>query len=98
VIDVTDTPGWYVNTQINWVADRKREPADTRPDLADYTTVDLVVRTEGQRKDWDVAFIVRNLFDEDAREPSAFGAPFVSIPNDLPLPGRAFYLQGSYKF
>jgi iron complex outermembrane receptor protein len=91
-------PGWNATAQLNWVADRKREPGDTRPDVPDYTTVDLAVRAEGRRKEWEVAFIARNLFDADAREPSPTGAPFVSIPNDLPLPGRAFYVQGSYRF
>jgi hypothetical protein len=40
---------------------------------------------------------VRNLFNADAREPSPLGAPFVSVPNDFPLPGRSFYLQAEYK-
>ncbi|HEU0203062.1 MAG TPA: hypothetical protein VFR86_21850, partial [Burkholderiaceae bacterium] len=71
---------------------------DTRPEVRDYTTVDLALRAEGQRRAWDVALIVRNLFNADAREPSPFGVPFVSIPNDLPLPGRAYYLQGGYRF
>jgi iron complex outermembrane receptor protein len=66
--------------------------------VPDYTTVDLTVRTELKPKGWDFAFIVRNLFDADAREPSPFGAPFVPIPNDLPLPGRAFYVQARYGF
>lgn len=78
-------PGWALNTQVNYVADRKREPSDTRPDIPDYHTVDLTLRNRKWRGDWDFALTVRNLFDADAREPSP--APGL-IPNDLPLAPR----------
>jgi outer membrane receptor for ferrienterochelin and colicins len=91
-------PGWRSNLQINHVADRKREPGDTRPAVPDYTTVDLTLRTDPQRAGWDFALILRNLFNADAREPSPFGAPFVQIPNDLPLAGRAAFVEARYKF
>ncbi|MDQ3774193.1 MAG: TonB-dependent receptor [Pseudomonadota bacterium] len=79
-------PKWYFNSQVNWVADRKRPFGDTRPDIKDYTTVDLTVRAEIVH-DWEVAFSVRNLFDADAREPS----PGPAIPNDLTLAGRSVF-------
>jgi len=91
-------PGWQANTQINRVAGRQRAPGDTRPDIADYTTVDLTLRTLRGRNRWDVAFSVRNLFDADAREPSPWGTPFVALPNDFPLPGRTFFAQAGYRF
>ncbi|MFC5475252.1 TonB-dependent receptor plug domain-containing protein [Paraherbaspirillum soli] len=83
-------PLWQVGTTINYVADRKRQPGDTRPQIADYTTVDLNLRREKLAGNWEVSAIVRNLFNRDAREPSF--APG-NIPFDLPLPGRAFYVQ-----
>lgn len=95
------TPGWLANTQLNWVGGRKREAGDTRPDLANYTTVDLTLRTQNNHTPWGMAVSVRNLFNADAREPSPYdrstNQPFISIPNDLPLPGRTFWLQLMYK-
>ncbi|MBT9597499.1 MAG: TonB-dependent receptor [Vitreoscilla sp.] len=87
---------WQASAQLNWVADRRREAGDTRPPVADYTTTDLTLRTQAGGG-WDVSLSVRNLFDADAREPSPFGVPYVSVPGDLPLPGRAVVLQLSYK-
>ena len=83
-------PLWQLGTTVNYVADRKRQPGDARPPVPDYTTVDLTLRREKIAGGWDFRATVRNLFDRDAREPSF--APG-NIPFDLPLPGRALYLQ-----
>lgn len=88
--------GWAVNGQLNRVGERRRAPGDTRSALAGYTTVDLTLRTDKGRKGWGVAASVRNLFNADAREPSPFGTPFISLPNDFPLPGRVFVVQAEY--
>lgn len=92
--------GLLLSGQVNHVADRARAPGDTRPKVPDYTTVDLTVRTHRNKSGWDVAASVRNLFNADAREPSLYspGHPTpVLIPNDLPLAGRSFYVQVSYR-
>lgn len=81
---------WQFGAAVNYVADRKREPGDNRPQVPDYTTVDLTLRREKIAGNWDVRATVLNLFNRDAREPSF--APG-NIPFDLPLPGRAFYVQ-----
>ena len=83
-------PGWTLNTQVNHVADRRREPSDTRPAIPDYHTVDLTLRKQKWKNDWDFAFTVRNLFDADAREPSP--APGL-IPGDLPLAPREWRFE-----
>jgi outer membrane receptor for ferrienterochelin and colicins len=85
-------PGWTLSGQVNWVADRMRQATDNRPRIADYTTTDLTLRTGQFRKDWELAVSVRNLLNVDAREPTADSSA-VSIPNDLPLPGRSLYLE-----
>ena len=85
--------GWLCSTQFNWVADRKRAPTDTRPDVPDYKTVDLTLRSTATKNQWGLAASVRNLFNADVREPSL--APG-SIRDDLPMPRRTFYLQASY--
>jgi outer membrane receptor protein involved in Fe transport len=79
--------------------------ADTRPQIPDYTTVDLTLRTNKVAKNWEFTASVRNLFNADARELSAAAAPIVGrpdiptslIPNDLPLAGRSFYVQARYQ-
>jgi len=87
-------PHWILNTQLNYVADRKREPSDTRPPVADYHTVDLTLRSKNQNSDWAVAFKVLNLFNADAREPSP--SPGL-IPNDLPLAPREWRFELSHQ-
>ncbi len=40
------TPLWQVSAKANYVADRMREPGDTRAKIPDYTLVDLTLRRE----------------------------------------------------
>lgn len=86
---------WQATTQVNRVADRKRAFGDTRPDIPDYTTVDLTLRTTGGRGRWNYAVSVFNLFGATVLEPTL--APGTAIPNDLPMAPRALYLQAIYK-
>jgi outer membrane receptor for ferrienterochelin and colicins len=83
-------PRWSMDTQLNYIADRKREQFDTRPPIADYHTVDLTLRSNNQSNDWGIAFKVLNLFGADAREPSP--APGL-IPYDLPVDPRAWRVE-----
>lgn len=83
---------WMLSPQFNWVAGRKRTVGDLRPPVADYKTLDLSLRTNAGA--WEVSGSIRNLMNADAREPSF--APG-SIPNDIPLAKRSFYLQLMYK-
>jgi outer membrane receptor for ferrienterochelin and colicins len=95
-------PLWQVSTKANYVADRMREPGDTRPKIPDYTLVDLTLRRESIAGNWDMSAMVTNLFDRDAWEPT-FQSVGTTVPgnpitlSDLPLPGRAFYLQFQFK-
>lgn len=86
--------GWLLSPQVNWIADRKRAFGDARPDIPDYSIVDLTLRSTGGRRGWSFAASVRNLFDADAREPTL--APGAAIPNDLPMPKRWFFVQATY--
>jgi len=87
-------PLWQLGTTLNHVAERIREPGDTRAQVPDYTTVDLILRREKFANDWDMRAVVTNLFDRDAREPTFKSA---GIPSDLPLSGRAFYIQFEHR-
>ncbi len=86
-------PAWNLDLQANWVGTRYRPTGDTRPPVANYTTVDLTLRYQQEKQPWEVGLSVRNLFDADAREPSDSG-----IPNDLPLAGRSLWGEVRYRF
>lgn len=83
-------PLWQFGTTINNVKGRMREPGDTRPLIPDYTTVDLTLRRDKLPNGWEVSGMLLNLFNVDAREPTFKS---VGMYSDIPLPGRAFYLQ-----
>lgn len=84
------TPSWSLNAQLNHVMDRKRAVGDLRPEVDDYTIIDLTLIGRELLRGVDVTFSVRNLADEDAFEPSL--APGL-IPNDLPLAGRSVFAE-----
>lgn len=87
--------GWLLGGQLKHVGGRKRAAGDSRADIDDYSTLDVTLRTYRGATPWGFAASVRNLFDADVREPSL--APGTSIPNDLPMAPRTFYLQVSYR-
>ncbi|MBI5890563.1 MAG: TonB-dependent receptor [Nitrosomonadales bacterium] len=83
-------PLWQFGTTVNHVADRMREPGDARPQIPDYTTVDLTLRREKLAGGWDARAMVTNLFNSNPVEPTFMSAGMYS---DLPLAGRTFYIQ-----
>ena len=83
-------PLWQFGTTVNHVADRRREPGDTRPQIPDYTTVNLTVRREKLAGGVEASAMVMNLFNSNAMEPTFKS---VGIYSDLPLPGRTLYVQ-----
>jgi iron complex outermembrane receptor protein len=87
-------PGWQFGPQLNWVAGRRRAPGDARAPVADYRTVDALLSRQ-LPQGWAVSATVRNLFNADAREPSA--APGLALPFDIPVSPRAVALQFSVK-
>ncbi len=89
-IDWRIVPLWQLGATVNHVAERMREPGDTRPQIPDYAIVDITLRREKFVHNWEVSAKVTNLFNRDAREPTFKS---VGMPSDLPLAGRAFYLQ-----
>lgn len=86
-------PDWLLHPQLNWVADRHREFGDTRPKIDDYVLVDLSLRRTDLWGHFELTLVARNLFDEDAREPSRS-----VIPDDFPLEGRSLWAGLSCKF
>lgn len=77
-----------VISQVNWVADRARTPSDIRPKVDDYVLVDMSFAYKFADPAWKLKFMVKNAFDEDAREPSS-----PSIRFDHPLAGRTYFAE-----
>ncbi|HYW91529.1 MAG TPA: TonB-dependent receptor [Gammaproteobacteria bacterium] len=92
-------PGWNGDATVNWVGKRYRAPGDPRPALGSYTWVDLTLRHALGDSGIELAASVRNVLNQDAREPSLLStSSTVNVPNDLPLPGRNFYVSLDYRF
>ncbi len=95
-IDHSITSGFKVDMQINNVADRKRAPGDLRPAVDDYTRIDGTLRySAGKDGNAEFALILKNISDEEIREPSL--APG-NIPNDLPQAGRQALAELRYSW
>ncbi len=90
-------PDWLLHPQINWVASRHRAVGDTRDEIDDYILVDLTLRRMNLVQGLDLTLAARNLFDEDAREPSSGTAP-IAIPNDYPMEGRSLWAELRWSF
>lgn len=86
-------PGWHLNGQVNYVADRQRGPGDTRAQIPDYSSLDLTLRTDRSKAGWDFSASIYNLLNADIREPSVTTS---GIIYDLPMPGRTIWLQARY--
>ncbi|TNE76076.1 MAG: TonB-dependent receptor [Gammaproteobacteria bacterium] len=91
-------PFWHMNVQTNWVMDRNRVSGDPRSDIDNYAIVDLTLRRKSLWDKIDVALIVKNLFDEDAREPSQNSDLGPLIYDDLPLAGQTILGEVRYQF
>ncbi|MCR6652985.1 MAG: TonB-dependent receptor [Cellvibrionaceae bacterium] len=82
---------WHWYTGAKWVGSRERAPGDLRPSIDDYLWLDT--RLETSWRSISLGLSVKNLTDEDAREPSnGF------IPDDYPLAGRHWLMDVSYVF
>ena len=89
-------PGWSLNVQTSWIASRNRVFGDPRDDVSDYVITDLALRRDGLLPSLEVALLMKNLLNDHAREPSLNGTPVPAIPDDLPLAGRAAFVEIRY--
>ena len=88
-------PQWQLQPQINWVGGRIPALTDNRP-LKDYETVDLTLRGKKLFDHLNVSASVRNLLDAKNNLESV-GSP-ASLPQNIPMSGRLFYLETSVSF
>ncbi len=81
------------NALLNRIEGRVRAAGDDRGDIDDYTLLDFTFRYDHSASGLGVVLGVRNVFDEDAREPSN-GV----IVEDYPLEKRSAWLELNYSF
>lgn len=86
--------GWFFNTKARWIAGRERDERDQRSDIDDYAILDLTVHNASLFENTAVTIGAKNLFDEDASEPS----DLVGLYGDYPLPGRSIFVEIEYSF
>lgn len=84
---------WHLNAQLNRIGDRRRAAADLRPQISDYTWLGVTLRRNNILPSLDLAIAVRNLTDENAREPSSG-----EIAADYPLESRSAWIELEYRF
>ena len=85
-------PQWQLQPQINWVGGRTNAPGDNRP-LKDYETIDLTLRGKKVFGHLNLAASIRNMFDANNFEPTS-----PALPQNIPLPGRSFYIEAGIDF
>ena len=86
-------PEWFLDGQYYWIAARERAPEDIRDDIKDNDIVNLTIRRTNIGKHWEVALAVRNIFNENVREPST-----EVIPNDYPMEQRSFWAELRFSY
>jgi iron complex outermembrane receptor protein len=100
-------PSWHFNAKINWAGERKRAQDDPRPEIDNYTLVDLILQGHDVLAGLDLKISIFNAFDQKAYEPSSYDPSAVDssgnpngawIPGDYPLSGRSYYAGLSYQF
>jgi len=84
---------WQLNSQLDWIGDRKRAVGDVRPAIPNYTLLNFTLNRKNIFPDVDFSFAIRNAGDVDAREPSTG-----EIPNDYPLQSRSFWVGLNYTY
>ena len=85
----------YINTNLSTFVSgrRSRGEDDSRDDLPAYALLNLSLIGKEFFKTMEVYGTVYNLLDKDYNDPGP-----ISIPEDLPRPGRTFFVGLSYQF
>jgi hypothetical protein len=86
---------------VNWVGKRPRVKDDPRDDVDNYTWVNTAIVADDLWRRIGITLAVKNVFDVNAESPSPYeaGVPGGAlIPNDYPLEGRSYVVQGKVKF
>lgn len=84
-------PSWQFQPQINWIGNRTSQLGVDQP-LTDYETIDLTLRGKKLFGHLNLAASLRNAFD------TKYYVQAAPLPQNLPMPGRSFYLEASVNF
>lgn len=84
---------WNLSAQANWIDDRDRVNFFTglREKVDGYSLVNLTLRRTNLLKNWELAASVKNIFDENAVEPSDG-----RIADNTPLNERSYFVEARY--
>lgn len=91
---------WWFSTQAYYIADRKRQLADTRPEVSDFTKVNATV-TWQPKGIWQAKIGIQNLLDENIVEPTSNSGLYaigLGFPDDHPMQSRQLYGEVSASF
>ncbi len=90
---------WTLTPELHYIGQRPRAPGESRAPIAASTRVDLMLRYQNHYNPWDFSVRIRNLLDEDLREPS-IGNNSISggaaLPGDIPLEGLRVVAEFRY--
>ncbi|MDH5712088.1 MAG: hypothetical protein OEZ15_10570, partial [Gammaproteobacteria bacterium] len=81
---------WYVIPEMHYLSTRPRDLGETREALKASTRLDLTIKYQNHYKDWDLSIRMRNLLDEDLREPSIGNDSITggaALADDIPMEG-----------
>ena len=92
-VDWRFLPEWSFFPQYTWVGSRHRGGDDLRPKIKDYNLVNLMLRRSKVFGKLDLAIAIKNVFDENTREPGNS-----QISGDYPLERRHFWGELAYRF
>jgi len=89
----------YLNLHgdLHWTGPRPRDTGDTRPEMPDYTTVDLALTAHDFLQGLELQLALFNLFDQRYSDPDTSGAA-QKIPGDFPREGISAQANVLYKF
>lgn len=93
-VDWKFMPNLALYSQLNWIGNRYRDRDDTRDQLDDYFLLDMTLRRTAIWRKIDLVLKVRNLLDEDAKEPS----DGQKVTDDYPLEGRSLWCELRFRF
>ncbi|MDQ1271968.1 MAG: hypothetical protein QG591_598, partial [Planctomycetota bacterium] len=85
----------YINTNLSTFVSgtRSREEGDDRNNLPAYALLNLSLIAKEFFKTMEIQGTVFNLLDKDYSDPGP-----ISVPDDIPRPGRTFFVGLSYQF
>ncbi|MCK4706438.1 MAG: TonB-dependent receptor, partial [Gammaproteobacteria bacterium] len=90
---------WYVIPEVHYLGIRPRDLGETRDAIKSSTRLDLMMKYQNHYNDWDFSVRIRNLLDEDLREPSIGNDSITggaALADDIPMEGLRIMAEFRY--